>query len=53
VTYSIKPKYGYGISSVQVDGVGVGAVSTYAFNGVNANRTIRALFKKKSSWVWW
>ena len=53
VTYSIKPKYGYSISSVQVDGVGVGAVSTYAFNGVTANHSIKALFKKKSSWVWW
>ena len=52
-TYTITPKYGYRISSVQVDGVGVGAVSTYAFNGVTANHSIKALFKKKSSWVWW
>jgi len=52
-TYTITPKYGYRISSVQVDGVGVGAISTYAFNGVTANHSIKALFKKKSSWVWW
>ena len=46
-TYTISPKYGYGISSVQVDGVGVGAVSTYAFKSVTANHNIKALFKKK------
>jgi hypothetical protein len=53
VTYTIKPKYGYLISSVQVNGAGAGAVSTYAFKSVTANHTIKALFKKKSSWVWW
>jgi hypothetical protein len=52
-TYTISPKYGYGISSVQVDGVSVGAVSTYTFSTVKANHTIKALFKRKYSWLWW
>jgi hypothetical protein len=38
---------------VQVDGVGVGAVSTYTFSTVKANHTIKALFKRKYSWLWW
>ena len=52
-TYTITPKIGYVISSVQVDGAGVGAVSAYTFSAVNANHTIKALFKKKSRLVWW
>jgi len=52
-TYTITPKYGYAISSVQVDGVGVGAVSSYTFSAVDANHAIKALFKKKSRLVWW
>ena len=52
-TYTISPKYGYGISSVQVDGVSVGAVSTYTFSTVKANHSIKALFKRKYSWLWW
>ena len=52
-TYAIAPKTGYGISSVQVDGVSVGAVSSYTFSGVKANHSIKALFKKKYSWLWW
>ena len=52
-TYTITPKIGYAISSVQVDGAGVGAVSAYTFSAVNANHTIKALFKKKSRLVWW
>lgn len=51
--YKITPKIGYGISSVQVDGVSVGAVSSYTFSAVNANHSIRALFKKKYAWLWW
>lgn len=51
--YKITPKIGYGISSVQVDGVSVGAVSAYTFSAVNANHSIKALFKKKYSWLWW
>jgi hypothetical protein len=52
-TYSITPKYGYGISSVQVDGVSIGAVSSYTFSAVKANHSIKALFKRKYSWLWW
>jgi len=52
-TYTITPKIGYAISSVQVDGAGVGAVSAYTFSAVSANHTIKALFKKKSRLVWW
>lgn len=52
-TYSITPKYGYGISSVQVDGISVGAVSSYTFSAVKANHSIKALFKRKYSWLWW
>lgn len=52
-TYTITPKIGYAIWSVQVDGAGVGAVSAYTFSAVNANHTIKALFKKKSRLVWW
>jgi hypothetical protein len=52
-TYKITPKYGYGISSVQVDGVSVGAVSSYTFSAVKANHTIKALFKRKYAWLWW
>jgi hypothetical protein len=52
-TYAISPKYGYGISSVQVDGVSVGAVSSYTFSAVKANHSIKALFKRKYSWLWW
>jgi len=52
-TYTITPKIGYVISSVQVDGAGVGAVSAYTFSAVSANHTIKALFKKKSRLVWW
>ncbi|NPV04000.1 MAG: hypothetical protein HPY67_04630 [Syntrophaceae bacterium] len=52
-TYTITPKTGYAVSSVQVDGVSVGAVSAYTFSAVNANHAIKALFKKKSRLVWW
>ena len=51
--YRITPKAGYGISAVQVDGVSVGAVSSYTFSAVRANHSIKALFKKKYSWLWW
>ncbi len=52
-TYKITPKIGYGISSVQVDGVSVGAVSAYTFSAVNANHSIKAFFKRKYAWLWW
>jgi hypothetical protein len=52
-SYTITPKIGYGISSVLVDGVSAGAVSSYTFSAVKANHSIKALFKKKYSWLWW
>jgi hypothetical protein len=52
-SYTITPKIGYGVSSVLVDGVSAGAVSSYTFSAVKANHSIKALFKKKYSWLWW
>ncbi len=43
-TYTIAPDPGYGIAQVLVDGVSVGAVSTYTFTNVSANHTISAVF---------
>lgn len=42
--YTITPAACYQVTSVLVDGVGVGAVTTYTFNSVNANHTIAATF---------
>jgi hypothetical protein len=44
VTFTITPEGCYGIADVLVDGVSVGAVATYTFNGVAANHTITASF---------
>ncbi|MBF0559877.1 MAG: choice-of-anchor D domain-containing protein, partial [Nitrospirae bacterium] len=43
-TYTITPNTGYYISDVQVDGVSVGAVTSYTFSNVTANHTISATF---------
>jgi len=43
-TYFITPSTGYHIVDVIVDGVSVGAVSTYTFSGVSADHTISASF---------
>jgi methionine-rich copper-binding protein CopC len=43
-SFSISPNSGYGISAVYVDGVSVGAVSSYTFSNVTANHTISATF---------
>ena len=43
-TFTIAPLSGYSISSVVVDGVGVGAVSSYTFTNVITNHTISASF---------
>ena len=45
-TYSITPRAGYRISNVSVDGVSVGAVTTYTFNNINANHKITATFSR-------
>ncbi len=44
-TFTITPNTGYRIKAVFVDGISVGAVSTYIFNDVEANHTISAFFK--------
>lgn len=43
-SYTITPADGYKISDVLVDGVSVGAVSSYTFNSVTADHTISARF---------
>jgi glucose/arabinose dehydrogenase len=42
--FTIVPTGNYQVSSVLVDGVSVGAVTSYAFSNVNANHTISASF---------
>ena len=43
-TFTITPNTGYEIADVLVDGVSVGALSTYTFENVSANHTIEASF---------
>jgi hypothetical protein len=43
-TFAVTPNTGYGVSNVLVDGVAVGAVSSYTFSNVTANHTISAIF---------
>jgi hypothetical protein len=43
-TFTITPNAYYSVSAVLVDGVSVGAVSTYTFSNVTTNRTIEASF---------
>ena len=43
-TFTITPVTGYHIADVVVDGCSVGAVSSYTFPSVTANRTITATF---------
>ena len=45
-TFTITPDTGYRISSVLVDGVAVGAVTTYTFTNVKANHSLSASFAK-------
>ncbi|MBQ3750965.1 MAG: fibronectin type III domain-containing protein, partial [Bacteroidales bacterium] len=45
--YTITPSAGYLIDNVLVDGMSVGAVSSYIFHNVTANHTISATFKKE------
>ena len=46
-TFTITPDSGYRIKDVLVDGVSVGAVSTYTFEDVVENHTIHATFARK------
>jgi uncharacterized repeat protein (TIGR02543 family) len=43
-TFTITPDLGFTVADVLVDGVSVGAVTTYTFTGVVANHTIAASF---------
>jgi hypothetical protein len=44
-TFTISPNTGYKIKDVKVDGVSVGAVSTYTFSSVTSDHTIEASFE--------
>ena len=46
-TFTITPDSGYRIKDVLVDGVSVGAVSTYKFENVTENHMIHATFARK------
>jgi len=43
-TFTITPGTGYRVADVKVDGVSVGAVTSYTFNNIIANHTIAASF---------
>ena len=44
MSYTIAAATGYKVAAVTVDGVSVGAVSSYSFSNINANHTIAASF---------
>lgn len=44
ITYTIKPKSGYTVKAVYVDGKSVGAVGSYSFTDVNGNHNISVDF---------
>lgn len=44
-TYTITPNPGYQVDAVMVNGISVGAVTSYVFANVTANQTIAASFK--------
>ena len=46
-TFTISPAYRYRISSVAVDGVSKGAISSYTFSNVTAPHTIKATFRRR------
>ena len=46
-SFIITPSPGYKISYVKVDGVSVGAVSSYTFTNITSNHTIEASFEKE------
>lgn len=48
-TFTITPADGYKVNDVLVDGKSVGAVTTYTFQNVKANHTIKAIFADKTS----
>lgn len=49
-TYVFTANEGYEISDVKINGVSVGAVSTYTFTDVTANQTVEVEFVKTGEW---
>jgi len=47
-TFTMTPISGYQVADVLVDGVSVGAVSSYTFNAVNTNHTISVTFEPQT-----
>ena len=47
-TFTITPYSGYVISDVRVDGVSIGAVTSYTFDNVQKRHTIEAIFAKEN-----
>jgi Viral BACON domain/Fibronectin type III domain len=51
-TFTITPSNGYQVASILVDGVNMGALTTYTFSNVTANHTISVSFTSSSgSWT--
>ena len=50
-TFTITPNTGYQVASVLVDGVSVGAVTSYTFNNITTNHTISATFSPLPTYV--
>jgi hypothetical protein len=48
-TFTITPASGYQVASVQVDGVSVGAVSTYTLSDITASHTVSATFASQTA----
>jgi hypothetical protein len=49
--FTITPNSGYRVASVLVDGVSVGAVTTYTFSNVTTNHTIAATFAANTNTI--
>lgn len=49
LTFSIKPQSGYEIENVAVNGIAVGAVSSYTMSDIKESSTIQAFFKHKDA----
>ncbi len=48
-SFTITPNTGYEVREVKVDGVDVGAVTSYSFSRVTANHTLYVVFQKTAS----
>ncbi len=49
-TFTVTPRRNYQVYRVLVDGVSAGAMTAYTFPSITRNHTIRAEFKRSSSW---